>query len=409
MPVKGRSMSLRIGRSVPVIGMILAATVPLSNPSPAVAYWSLTTSATASTQTGTLAPPTGVSATQPDPTVATATISWSPPTTPSLSPTGYSVERQDGAQTEPACGTSPDTPVDATTCQDEGLLPGHTYTWVVTSHYRSWTTPSSPTSPLTLATVPVVVPVAVVSVTPSAGPVSGGTAITVSGSGFVPGAVLLVGGRPATGVQVVDAGTITAVTPRGQAGPVAVSVVNPDGATASLVGGFTYQVAPVVRRVSPREGPASGGTLVTISGRDFVPGALVRFGEALAVDVTVVDARTITARTPAHVPGRVSVTVSTPGGSDTLRNGFTYQAVAVPVTSSSAPSDTPSAAPSDTPAATVASEPALEAATTPQAPTPVETSPAEDSTPTEDSTATSTPEPGAPPLVEESPEPGPQG
>ena len=55
--------------------------------------------------------------------------------------------------------------------------------------------------------------------------------------------------------------------------------------------------------------------------------ASVTFGGAAATNVTVVDSTTITATTPAHLPGSVSVTVTNPDGqSGTLANGFAYTA-----------------------------------------------------------------------------------
>lgn len=62
-------------------------------------------------------------------------------------------------------------------------------------------------------------------------------------------------------VVVVDANTITAVTPRGREGTVDLTVTNPDKTTATLAGAFTYQVAPSVQRATPQEGTVDGGTL----------------------------------------------------------------------------------------------------------------------------------------------------
>jgi hypothetical protein len=52
----------------------------------------------------------------------------------------------------------------------------------------------------------------VASISPNAGPAAGGTAVTISGSGFAAGATVTLGGTAATGVVVVNASTITATT-----------------------------------------------------------------------------------------------------------------------------------------------------------------------------------------------------
>ena len=77
------------------------------------------------------------------------------------------------------------------------------------------------------------------SVTPEYGPQAGGTLITITGRGFEPTSTVTVGGAPATGVNVVDATTLTATTPAGTPGPVGVAVSNSQG-TTTLTGGFFY-------------------------------------------------------------------------------------------------------------------------------------------------------------------------
>jgi hypothetical protein len=78
--------------------------------------------------------------------------------------------------------------------------------------------------------------------------------------------------------------------------------------------------------VSPRSGLITGGTAVTLTGKNFVSGATVSFGGAAAV-VTAVSASTIRVQTPAqHKQGGVNVVVTNPDGqSSTLTGGFTYK------------------------------------------------------------------------------------
>lgn len=65
------------------------------------------------------------------------------------------------------------------------------------------------------------------SVTPNHGPLTGGTSVTISGSGFIDGSTVTFGGAPATDVVVVDQATITCVTPAHALGSVDVEVVEP--------------------------------------------------------------------------------------------------------------------------------------------------------------------------------------
>lgn len=77
--------------------------------------------------------------------------------------------------------------------------------------------------------------------------------------------------------------------------------------------------------LSPAQGSALGGTLVTISGGNFTPATTVTVGGSAASDVTFVSATLMTARTP---PGAArstaDVTVANSLGGATLAGAFTY-------------------------------------------------------------------------------------
>ncbi len=95
-----------------------------------------------------------------------------------------------------------------------------------------------------------------------------------------------------------------------------------------------------VSNVAPSSGSTLGGTAVTIAGSGFQSGATVSFGGSAASGVTVVSATQLTATTPAHAAGGVSVAVTnTSGQSATLGNGYTFVAPVAPlaITTSSLP------------------------------------------------------------------------
>jgi hypothetical protein len=171
-------------------------------------------------------------------------------------------------------------------------------------------------------------PPSVTAILPNTGSTAGGTNVTISGSNFVTGATVSIGGVAATSVVVVSAGSITATTGAHAAGPVSVVVTNPDTQSGALANGFTYTAplsAPTVTSVSPNKGTRSGGTSVTVTGTNFVNGATVSFGGVPATSVTFVSATKLTAVTPAHAQGSVSVAVTNPDGhTGTLANGYSY-------------------------------------------------------------------------------------
>jgi hypothetical protein len=73
-------------------------------------------------------------------------------------------------------------------------------------------------------TVPVVS-----GVSPSVGPLAGGTSVTISGSGFTGATAVDFGGVPAASFSVVSDSEVTAVSPAQSAGPVDVTVTAPGG------------------------------------------------------------------------------------------------------------------------------------------------------------------------------------
>jgi len=159
-------------------------------------------------------------------------------------------------------------------------------------------------------------PPTITSVSPASGTIAGGTSVTITGTGFqpgVPGTTVTFGGVAGTGVNVLSATQIQAVTPAHATGAVDVRVANPDTQSAMVSGGFTYQpvLAPTIITILPTSGPASGGTTVTINGSNFVSGAVAFFGTILATSTTFVSPTQLQAVTPAG-SGRVDVTVRNP-------------------------------------------------------------------------------------------------
>jgi chitodextrinase len=96
--------------------------------------------------------------------------------------------------------------------------------------------------------------------------------------------------------------------------------------TASASTQAPQGVVPTVSIVAPNNGPATGGTAVTITGTNFAAGATVAFGEAAAMNVVVVNGTKITATTPAGSAGAVTVTVTVNDQSGSQFSGFTYTA-----------------------------------------------------------------------------------
>lgn len=113
------------------------------------------------------------------------------------------------------------------------------------------------------------------------------------------------------------------------------SVVAPSG----TVGGKEIELAaeiqpqPEVTLVSPPFGPVTGGTVVTITGKNFTQASEVKFGTTPAASFTVDSDTEITATTPKALrPGQVDLAVTTFAGTNpnTHFDDYVYTACVVP-------------------------------------------------------------------------------
>lgn len=82
--------------------------------------------------------------------------------------------------------------------------------------------------------------VGVTNITPACGTAAGGTAVTITGSNFLSGATVLIGGVAASNVVIVSSNSVTAFTPANIVGAKIVSVTNTNGNFGALTNGFTY-------------------------------------------------------------------------------------------------------------------------------------------------------------------------
>ena len=182
------------------------------------------------------------------------------------------------------------------------------------------------------------------SVSPASGTVSGGTPITIKGTGFVAGASVEIGqgsgagptAVPASKVVVVSSTEITAVT-GGPAKPGTwnLFVIESGGTSPSNAGDdFTYSASPTVSSITSGVGDGErGDSEITIKGTGFVAGASVEIGQGSgagptaipASKVVVVSSTEITAVTggPAK-PGTWNLFVIESGGTSPSNTGDDY-------------------------------------------------------------------------------------
>lgn len=274
-PITGYTVTATGGAS-PVIATVTApagsTTVPTSKTLTGLingTTYSITVTATNSQGAGPASSPAvsvtpGVLAAPGAPTGATATagngqatVNWTAPAS-----TGGSAIIRYTVTSSPAGGTATVTaPAGGTTVPTSatvtGLTNGIPYTFTVTA---SNTVGTSAPSVASNAVTPGPAILSVQSVTLSAGLITGGQRVTITGTNFQPGATVLFGAATATAVTFVNGTTITAVTPAHPAGVVDVTVTNPGNVSFTLAGAFNYvtAVAPLpatARGAAPPPGP----------------------------------------------------------------------------------------------------------------------------------------------------------
>jgi hypothetical protein len=173
-------------------------------------------------------------------------------------------------------------------------------------------------------------PPVISGLTPNAGPIAGGTRVTIAGSALsAPGQAPTVtfAGRAATAVSCASSSSCTVTAPAATvAGSVAVVLTSPGGtSTPKTAGANTFQylaAPPTVTKISPTSGPTTGGTTVTVTGTNFatLSATTVRFGTAIVSPATVNAAGTqLTVVSPAEVAATVDITVTTPAGTSAKR------------------------------------------------------------------------------------------
>ena len=167
-------------------------------------------------------------------------------------------------------------------------------------------------------------PTAFSVVTPTAPHITGfnpnsgsvGTAVTITGSGFLGTTLVRFNGTAVSSFVVVNDGKITTTVPTG-ATTGKISVTNPQGTDTS---GTNFTVTgPHITSFSPTSG--NYGTVVTILGSKFTGVNGVKFN-GTAASFTFVSDGTVTAVVPNNATTG-KITLSTPSGTDTSNGTFT--------------------------------------------------------------------------------------
>jgi hypothetical protein len=192
--------------------------------------------------------------------------------------------------------------------------------------------------------IPTVAAPVVTSITPTSGPASGGTSVTINGSGFTGATAVDFGSTVVNTFTINSDNKITVTSPAGS-GKVDVTVVGLGGtSTTSANDQFTYVAAgtPIISSVSPNSGSTNGHNLVILNGSGFTGTTAAYFGGVRA-GYSVVSDTEIKVFAPPQSAGTVDVTVVNAVGTSVTgaNDQYTYLASGAPTVTAINPSSGP--------------------------------------------------------------------
>ena len=132
------------------------------------------------------------------------------------------------------------------------------------------------------------------AISPLEGSPAGGEPIAMSGTNFPPDAIVTIGGKPLTDLEVINDTLLSGLTPPATPGEYNILIDSPSIDFTVFAGKFLYPTPfpPTITAITPNRGPLTGGQVATIEGSGFIPG----------VSVVISDVEgTVTAMTPTHI------------------------------------------------------------------------------------------------------------
>ncbi len=170
------------------------------------------------------------------------------------------------------------------------------------------------------------------SMNPNTGPAQGGIMVQIFGSSFQADTVAMLGGRPLINMVVSADGTLITgnIPPGSGTAQLTLSAgceVWDGGKTFTYTGGdgIPSDGPPVPAVIQPARGPATGGTLVVISGRNMGQVFGAQLGGVNLNNFVVLDENTVAGITPSGLAGSaVKLDLMNNGGIGSLNQAFTY-------------------------------------------------------------------------------------
>ena len=276
------------------------------------------------------------------------------PASPTVTAISPAAGRTAGGQNVTITGTG----LTGTTSVDFGSAPAAAYTVVsdteitattpahdvgdvdVTATTPAGTSTTTPGSQFSYRPVPTLT-----GLSPNEGPTTGGTSVSITGTGFTDASRVSFSGIDATSYTIDSDTQVTAVAPAHAPGATHVRVRTPGGTTNSTADIYRYRAEPTITALSRQAGPLAGGGRVVITGTGLGDTTAVDFfGATPTTTYTVISPRKVAATIPPSPTGAETtrhVTITTPRGATPTTPADTYTWRAAPTVTNVAPNTGP--------------------------------------------------------------------
>ncbi|EFM09010.1 von Willebrand factor type A [Paenibacillus curdlanolyticus YK9] len=177
----------------------------------------------------------------------------------------------------------------------------------------------------------------VTSITPANGALDGGNTVIIQGNYMMKGLTVKFGDNTAAVTMYSNQTYIKVTAPKGAAaGPVDVTILNPDETSKIVDDGYTYneppKTDPEVLSITPNTGVVTGGDIAYVDGKNFKNGLQVLVGGKSAATTYVSTTRLKVTIPAGDQAGAVDVSVvDAEGKTYTLAGAYTYTAIVYPI------------------------------------------------------------------------------
>ena len=159
-------------------------------------------------------------------------------------------------------------------------------------------------------------------VDPLAGPIAGGNVVVLNGNGLLTVLKANFADSATFATAVTDQQALAIAPPASGPGKVPVHVTAVGGVSNPVF--YIYAAAPSVSSVNPASGPIAGGTTIVLSGSGLDLAEGVTVGGLAATSFRSYSDSLLVLVAPPGVSGAADIIVTTPGGTLTIADAFTY-------------------------------------------------------------------------------------